>query len=77
MSARKVSYRYRSLAEREDIATFRAQGPGVREVVRRFGRSPSTISSGLRRNASTRKYAIGTRPRQVHFHWGTEPPRDP
>ena len=32
----------------------RAQGAGVREIARRLGRSPSTISRELRRNAATR-----------------------
>nr|WP_218154110.1 helix-turn-helix domain-containing protein [Nonomuraea pusilla] len=33
---------------------------GVREIARRLGRSPSTISRELRRNASTRTYATRT-----------------
>ena len=33
---------------------MRAQGAGVREIARRLGRSPSTISRELRRNAATR-----------------------
>ncbi|HZT64659.1 MAG TPA: IS30 family transposase [Acidimicrobiales bacterium] len=49
-----VSGRYLSFAEREDIAIWRAQKLGVREIARRSGRSPSTISRELRRNASTR-----------------------
>src|SRR5437870_3167916 len=36
-----VSGRYVSFAEREDIALFRAQGLGVREIARRLNRSPS------------------------------------
>jgi IS30 family transposase len=46
--------RYLSFSEREDIATLRVQGVGVREIARRLGRSPSTISRELRRNAATR-----------------------
>jgi IS30 family transposase len=38
--------------EREEIALLNAEGLGVREVARRVGRSPSTISRELRRNAS-------------------------
>ena len=49
-----VSGRYLSLAEREDIALMRAQDVGVREIARRLGRSASTISRELRRNAATR-----------------------
>ena len=33
---------------------LQAQGCGVREIARRLGRSPSTISRELRRNAATR-----------------------
>ena len=40
-------------AEREEIALLRAQVAG-REIARKLGRSPSTISRELRRNAATR-----------------------
>jgi IS30 family transposase len=50
----KVSGRYLSFAEREDIALMQAQEVGVREIARRLGRSASTISRELRRNAATR-----------------------
>ena len=46
--------RYLSFAEREEIAICRAYGYGVREIARHLGRSPSTISRELRRNAATR-----------------------
>jgi IS30 family transposase len=46
--------RYLSFEEREDIALLKAQGAGVREIARRLGRAPSTISRELRRNAATR-----------------------
>jgi IS30 family transposase len=49
-----LSGRYLSFAEREEIAILKAQGVGVRETARRLGRSPSTISRELRRNAATR-----------------------
>jgi transposase, IS30 family len=49
-----LSGRYLSFAEREEIALLTAQGVGVREIARRIGRSPSTISRELRRNAATR-----------------------
>jgi len=49
-----LSGRYLSFEEREEIALLRAQGVGVREIARRLGRSPSTISRELRRNAATR-----------------------
>jgi len=49
-----ISGRYLSFEEREEIALLRAQGMGVREIARRLGRAPSTISRELRRNAATR-----------------------
>src|SRR6516165_2596757 len=49
-----LSGRYLSFAEREEIALLRASGCGVREIARQLGRSPSTISRELRRNAATR-----------------------
>src|SRR5215216_5822213 len=45
-----VSGRYLSFAEREQIAILHAQKLGVREIARRIGRAPSTISRELRRN---------------------------
>jgi transcriptional regulator with XRE-family HTH domain len=49
-----ISGRYLSFREREKIAMLRAQGAEAREIARRLGRSPSTISRELRRNAATR-----------------------
>jgi IS30 family transposase len=49
-----LSGRYLSFAEREDIAIWKAQGAGVRQIARRLGRDPSTVSRELRRNAATR-----------------------
>ena len=46
--------RYLSFAEREEIALLRVQDIGVREIARRIGRDPGTISRELRRNAATR-----------------------
>src|SRR4051794_23483945 len=42
--------RYLSLLERQRIATLRGRGLGVREIARRLGRAPSTVSRELRRN---------------------------
>ena len=53
-----LSGRYLSFAEREEIALLRAQKLGVREIARRVGRSPSTISRELRRNAGTRSGSL-------------------
>src|SRR4051812_45634934 len=44
------SSRFLSLLERQRIAMLRARGLGVREIARRLGRSPSTVSRELRRN---------------------------
>ena len=43
-----------SFSEREDIAVLRAEGISMRQIAIRIGRSPSTISRELRRNAATR-----------------------
>lgn len=48
------SGRYLSFAEREELARLRVQHYGIREIARQLGRSPSTISRELRRNAATR-----------------------
>lgn len=50
----RPSGRYLSFAEREEIALLKAQGSGVRQIAAALGRSPSTISRELRRNAATR-----------------------
>ncbi|MDK0524052.1 IS30 family transposase [Streptomyces sp. ML-6] len=63
-----VSGRYLSFAEREDIALWRAQNIGVREIARRLGRSPPTISRELRRNASTRTYRLEYRATTAQWH---------
>jgi transposase len=47
-----VSGRYLSFTEREDIALLRAKGMSMRGIADRLGRSPSTISRELRRNAT-------------------------
>ena len=46
--------RYLSFEEREEIALLRAQRVGTREIARRIGRDPATVSRELRRNAATR-----------------------
>ena len=57
-----LSGRYLCFEEREEIALLRAQGAGVREIARRLGRSPSTVSRELRRNAATRGGKLEYRP---------------
>lgn len=56
-----ISGRYLSFEERDEIAMLRAQGAGVREIARRLGRSPSTISRELRCNAATRSEKLDYR----------------
>jgi transposase-like protein len=63
-----VSGRYLSFAVREDIALLCAQGARVREIARRIGRSPSTISRELRRNASTRTYNLDYKATLAQWH---------
>ena len=50
--AKPLSGRSLSLLEREEIALLRVQGRSMQEIGRRLGRSASTISRELRRNAA-------------------------
>jgi IS30 family transposase len=63
-----VSRRYLSFGEREDIAMWRAQGVGVREIARRLGRNPSTVSREVRRDASTRTYRLDYKASIAQWH---------
>jgi Helix-turn-helix domain len=54
LSLAPVSGRYLSFAEREEIAVLLACGCRVREIARRLGRAPSTISRELQRNSALR-----------------------
>jgi IS30 family transposase len=67
-SSRPPSGRYLSFAEREEVALWRAQGHGVREVARRLGRAASTVSRELRRNAATRGGALEYRATAAQWH---------
>ena len=62
------SGRYLSFAEREEIAILRARGFRVREIARQLGRSPSTISRELRRNAATRGGGLEYRATNAQWH---------
>jgi IS30 family transposase len=62
------SGRYLSFAEREEIAISRGRGEGVREIARQLGRSPSTISRELRRNAATRGGGFVYRATTAQWH---------
>ena len=63
-----LSGRYLSLAEREEIALGRARGCGVREIARLTGRSPSTISRELRRNARDAQGRVEYRALNAQWH---------
>src|SRR6476661_1258077 len=67
-SAKPLSGRYLSFAEREEITLLRAQGHSRQEVARRLGRSASTISRELRRNAATRSGGLEYRATTAQWH---------
>ncbi|MEC5414738.1 IS30 family transposase [Aurantimonas sp. C2-4-R8] len=67
-SAKSLSGRYLSFAEREDIALLHAQGQGVRLIARQLQRAPSTISRELRRNAATGAGTIDYRATTAQWH---------
>ncbi len=68
VSLAPLSGRYLSFAEREEIAILRVRGCGIREIARRAGRSPSTISRELRRNAATRGGGLEYRAMTAQWH---------
>jgi len=68
ISLRPLSGRYLSFSEREEIAILYAQQVGVRGIARRLGRSASTISRELRRNASTRGHTVAYRATTAQWH---------
>ena len=49
----RVSQRFLSLKERMLIFGWRVEGVSIRDIARRLGRSPSTVSRELRRNGIT------------------------
>jgi IS30 family transposase len=63
-----LSGRYLSFTEREEITVLKAQGCGVREIARRVGRSASTISREVRRNAATRGGLLEYRATTAQWH---------
>src|SRR5215218_2835201 len=67
-SAKPLSGRSLTFAEREEIAIWRAQRHGVREIARRLKRAPSTISRELRRNAATRSGGLAYRATTAQGH---------
>jgi IS30 family transposase len=67
-SAKPLSGRYLSFAEREEIALLRAQGYAMQAIARRLGRAASTISRELRRNAATRSGGWAYRATTAQWH---------
>jgi len=57
-----------SFAEREEVALLNARGGGVRDIARAVGRSPSTISRELRRNAATSGGRLDYRASVAQWH---------
>ena len=68
VSPAPLSGRYLSFREREEIAILHAQDHSVREIARRLGRPPSTISRELRRNAATRGGDLTYRATTAQWH---------
>ena len=63
-----LSGRYLSFTEREEIAILHAQNVGIRAIARQRGRSPSTVSRELRRNAATRSGGLEYRATTAQWH---------
>jgi IS30 family transposase len=67
-SAKPLSGRCLSFAEREEIALLRVQGHSMQEAGRRLGRAASTVSRELQRNAATRSGGLACRATTAHWH---------
>ena len=67
-SCASLSGHYLSFAEREEIAVLHASNNGVRAIARKLGRSPSTISRELRRNAATHSGNLEYRATAAQWH---------
>src|ERR1039457_5201720 len=68
ISLAPLSARFLSFAEREEIAVLHAAQRSVRDSGRHLGRSPSTISRELRRNAATRGGQLQYRAIAAQWH---------
>lgn len=66
--AKVPSGRYLCFREREDIALELAKGVGIRAIARKLGRSPSTVSREVRRNAATRSGGLAYRASAAQWH---------
>lgn len=67
-SAKPLSGRYLSLAEREEIAILNAEGHFMQEIGRRLKRDASTISRELDRNAATHGGKMSYRATAAQWH---------
>ena len=67
-AAQPLSGKYLFLAEREDIALLLVQDHSLQEIGRRLGRSASTISREVRRNATTRSGGLDYRASVAQWH---------
>lgn len=64
----QLTGRFLTFSEREEIAILLAKGLGVCAIARNLGRSPSTISRELRRNAATRSGRFEYRASAAQWH---------
>ena len=62
------SGRFLTFREREEIAIELATGSAIRAIARKLGRSPSTISREVRRNAATRGGNLEYRASVAQWH---------
>jgi len=67
-SAPQLKGRNLSFAKREEIALECARKTGVRDIARKLGRSPSTISREIRRNSATRGGDFDYRATTAQWH---------
>ena len=68
ISKEPLSGRFLTFIEREEIAIMRAQNAGVRQIAQVLGRSSSTISRELRRNAASRGGKAEYRASNAQWH---------
>ena len=68
ISREPLSGRFLTFIEREEIAIMRAQNAGVRQIAQVLGRSSSTISRELRRNAASRGGKAEYRASNAQWH---------
>ena len=67
-SAKPTIGRYLTFPEREDIAIEVAKGTGINAIAGKLGRSPSTISRELKRNAAARSGSFDYRASTAQWH---------